>query len=173
MSVGATLAIAVLAAWAIAASCYVFRVPRLHRVLSHLNWFRTFAHWTMFAASPDPRIRPGAFVIEYCDDASGEWITALDGHHWSPHSFLLSPRRILAARAHYLGQSFATVRRQGNESAMAAELRVRENIIATYLQRIAPLPAGRTRAVRIVKRFGRSAPDEEEFTWLFATRQKD
>lgn len=167
MSVAAALAIAALAAWGIAAVGYVFRIPRLHQALGRLNWFRTFAHWTMFAASPDPRVRPGAFVIEYCDQPLGRWITALDGHHWTPHSFLLSPRRILAARAHYLGQSFAAVRRQGNEAEMAVELRLREMIIANYLDRTAPLAAGRTRVVRIVKRFGREAPGEEECTWRF------
>jgi hypothetical protein len=173
MSLPATLAIVVLTAWMLASVSYVFQVPRVHHALKRLNWFRTFAHWTMFAASPNPRIRPGAFVVEYRDDPAGPWLTAIDGHHWAPHGFLLSPRRFLSARVHHLGQIFAAIRHQVAEPDVAAELRNREAILARYLRRTRPISPGKTRAVRIVKRFGRAAPEDGEIVWEFTLRGND
>lgn len=168
MSAPAVLAIGVLAAWMLAAICYVFRVPGIHAALKRLNWFRTFAHWTMFAASPDPRVRPGAFAIEYRDGVDGPWVMAIDGNHWRPYGFLLSPRRFIAARAHHLGQVFAAMRREGDIARFQIELQDREAVIAAYLERRHPRVQGRPRTVRVVKRFGRLAASEGEVAWQFS-----
>ncbi len=167
MSPPAIVTVALLAIWMVASIGYTCRVPGLHDRLKRCNWFRTFAHWTMFAAHPDPKIRPGTFVIEFRDTADGAWTVAIDGHHWSPHSALLSPRRFIAARAHYLGQAIAAIQRTGIDADGAADIRHRERTIAAYLRRTFPLAPGKTRAVRVVKRFGRAAPADEEVTWQF------
>lgn len=166
----ATFAIVALAVWTVASLCYAFRVPPVHDALKRINWFRSFAHWTMFAASPDPRIRPGGFVVLYRDEPEGEWLVAIDGHHWTWHSFLLSPPRFLAARVHHIGQFFAAVRLLQSEPTITAELRNQENVIASYLRRAHPLRPGTSRTVRIVKRFGRSDPAAEELARQFTMR---
>jgi hypothetical protein len=170
MSLPATLIIIGLGVWMLASLCFVFRVPPVHTMLKRLNWFRTFAHWTMFAASPNPRIRPGAFAVEYRDGPDDAWLTAIDGHHWSPFALLLNPRRLLAARVHHLGQIFAALREQSAEPDVAAGFRLREAVIASYLRRTRPLAAGRTRSVRVVKRFGRADPAAGELAWQFTIR---
>lgn len=167
MSASAVAAVALLTLWMLASISYTFRLPGVHGWLKRLNWFRAYAHWTMFAAHPDPKIRPGAFVLEYRDTPGGPWRTAIDGHHWAPYSFLLSPHRFLAARTHYLGQAIAAIRRSGLDADGASEIRHREHLIAAYLRRTFPLAPGETRTVRVVKRFGRTASAEAEITWEF------
>jgi hypothetical protein len=171
MSLPATVIVGVLAAWALASFCFAIRVPRVHEALKRINWFRTFAHWTMFAANPNPKIRPGSFVVLYRDEPGGEWLCAIDGHHWASHSFLLNPRRMLAARAHHIGQFFAAVRGDVSDPALEAERRNREDIVASYLRRTRPLRVGQTRTVRVVKRFGRAAATDEELAWEFTIRE--
>lgn len=155
MSLPAALGIGALVALMLASLCYVFRVPWIHGALARINWFRLFAHWTMFAAHPDSRLKPGVFVVEYRDGRDGPWVVALDGHHWTPYSFLASPRRLIAARAHYLGQALAVMSDGGGGAEVEAEVRDRETLIANCLRRLHPGPPGQLRTIRIVKRPGR------------------
>lgn len=163
------IAIAFLLLWAIAAACYTLRIPGVHTALKRINWFRPFAHWTMFSAGPDPNRVPSVYEIDARTDipaaGTAPWVTVASGHHWAFHGFLASPARHVAARIQALGQKIEHLQQQ-NSTEAAAELQRCAALIAECLTPSGAAPAGACE-FRVVKRFRPHGGPPAHVIWQF------
>lgn len=158
MSPLAAGASAVLGLWLAASICYVSRIPRLQAAARRVNWFRTFAQWTMF----DEEQRPGdygGYSLEYrdarVDQPAGRWQVASLSYQRHPAGFLLDLHRHVADALFTLGLRLETCLESSATSDVSAAIRRIQHVLERHLEATRPPQFGLTREIRLVKRFGR------------------
>ncbi len=165
--------ITIFVVWSLISVCYALRIPRLHRVLSRINWFAAWVRWALFN-SDDPAVRPVFFEIEYRDrDADGTispWTTGMTGFSWSWRSALWSPERRIADGIHHIGKAIRGCIEE--EGPTADALNARAAVIEMYLRRKAPPPPGTEREFRVIKHV-RSLGGELIYTFTARTHALD
>lgn len=164
MTFASGLGILFLSFWAVATVAYAFRVPRLYPLLKRVNWFRSFAHWTMFSAGSDPRRYPGNYEIErrekFSDGSFDNWRTIVSGYRWVPYGVLADPRRHLAARIHALGQLIESTVDNRNESDSDKTLVSCAKLIEECFG-----DAEAEHEFRVVKRYGANQAAPDRILW--------
>jgi hypothetical protein len=174
MSVTAIIACAVLGLWLLASIGTSLGLGWLRRGVAPFDRFRVFGPWAMFAAGEG---RKGAYGLAYRDrkspDAETPWTTAIAGHHWSWHVFLLDSRRSIADAVHHLGRALHWHLRQSRTPAIAREIAFTQVRLCDYLRHLAPPPAGTCREIRVIKQLGADDSPDSEVVCQFAAPTDD
>lgn len=152
--------------WALGSVLFLLRIPWLHRWLVRWNGSRGFVHWSLFSAS-DPTRRPGTMEVQYRDrDPQGnvtDWRVGATGHHWAWHAALWSPQRFVAAAVQNVGRDIHWCLNQEPPATRGAQQHA--EILAAYVQRHHPLPAGAVRTHQLVRRFASDGTIENVFSF--------
>jgi hypothetical protein len=172
MSALADSAVLIFGLWLLASIGYVLPAPRIHALLARLNWFRTFCGWALFVEVRDPA-QYGAYTLEYRDhDAAGTpgaWTVATTSGRTRLASVLLDTHSPIASGLFSVARALehAVAAHEHQPASLTTTRRRLEQVLSGHLAATRSRPAGSTREIRLVKRFGARLTAHDAIVWSF------